>query len=199
MNDRAFQFLFIALLSFTLLLVLPHPGAAGGSAAARAGDGSAAAPVRSLQARPVCPACDRIQELCAAGCSGVKDRAGFVKCMMGCDNAVGSCRCDEPVTLRSEDILPELAVVGAKAASCHGTVSCQPDYPSCASWGGPIDCGNPACASYQWCPDDCDQEFGCGGPALRQRTEIYRVCFNQFGQSCTEYKPAFWLVLGCGC
>jgi len=199
MSDRAFRLLFIGTLSFTLLLVLPHPGAAGSSAVARARDGSAAAPDRGLLARAVCPACDRIQELCAAGCFSLEGKTGFVKCMMGCDNAAANCRCDEPVTLRSEDILPRLDAAGATAAACHGTVSCQPDYPSCASWGGPDDCGDPLCLSYKWCPDDCDQELGCWGPALRQRTEIYRVCFNQFGQSCTEYKPGNLLVLSCGC
>ena len=64
MSDRAFRFLFIAPLSCALLLALPHPGSAGSSAAARARDDLAAAPVRGLPARAVCPACERIQELC---------------------------------------------------------------------------------------------------------------------------------------
>jgi hypothetical protein len=91
-----------------------------------------------------------------------------------------------------------LAPGAARAAdACHGTVSCQPNYPSCAGWSGYADCGDPLCGIYRWC-GDCGDPFGCWDPATRQTRERFRVCFDQFGNSCTEWQSTLVLV-ACGC
>ena len=68
---------------------------------------------------------------------------------------------------------------------------------SSAGWSGYSDCGDPICGIYRWC-GDCGDPFGCWDQATRQRQERFRVCFNQFGQSCTEYQNVLVLV-ACGC
>ena len=87
----------------------------------------------------------------------------------------------------------------AKAA-CHGTVSCQPNYPSCASWSGYSDCGDAWCGQQRPC-GECEYIEGhlfCSpGPAWKQPRERFRVCFDQFGNSCTEWQQT--LISSCGC
>jgi hypothetical protein len=99
--------------------------------------------------------------------------------------------------LRS-DLVPEwMARLSAeKADTCHSTTPCGSAYPSCAGWSGYSDCGDPICGIYRWC-GDCGDPFGWD-LATRQRRERFRVCFNQFGQSCTEYQNILVLV-ACGC
>jgi hypothetical protein len=76
-------------------------------------------------------------------------------------------------------------------AACHGNVSCQPNYPSCASWSGYSDCDAPFCGLGQGCGECICDEFRCkcfAGPAMKQYRERFRVCFDQFGNSCTEWQ-----------
>lgn len=195
MKDRAYRCLPVAIVIF-VLLILPGLAAAEEGPAAR---GEAASEAVDRAGVRLCTACDIAHQRCSANCFGLADRPEFVGCMMGCDNAAINCTCDEEVTLRSEDILPMQVLLGANAVACHGNVSCQPGYPSCASWTSYYDCGDPFCGFYRWCPEDCPEEFGCFGEALRQRRESYRVCFNEFGQSCTEYQAGSNYILGCGC
>ena len=144
-----------------------------------------------------CGACALGREQCATNCLGLVDRGERVACLMACDNAAATCSCDEPVTLRSEDLLPK-ARPEADAPACHSTTPCGSGYPSCAGWSGYSDCGDPFCGIYRYCGEDCEPGIPCPGPALRQSQERFRVCFNAQGQSCTEYQRSVY-VLGCGC
>jgi hypothetical protein len=83
-------------------------------------------------------------------------------------------------------------------AACHPITSCQPNYPSCASWSGYTDCDDPFCGIGIHCGDDCGEFGPCPGDALKQRRERFRVCFNAQGQSCTEWSRTM-ITLGCGC
>ncbi len=175
MKDRAYrQFPFLI---FGLTLLALAPGAA--VAAAR------------------CGPCVDAQKACAVGCFDRTDKAGFVACMMGCDNAAALCACDGQASLRSEDFVRSAGWRGVAKDACHGTVSCQPNYPSCAGWSGYADCGDPQCGIYRWC-GDCGDPFGCWDLATRQPRERFRVCFDQFGNSCTEWQGTLVLV-ACGC
>lgn len=147
MKDRATRYLSIAILGFSLLVMLP------GLAAAGERGGSAA----SFATEILAPA----------------------------------------VTPRS-DLVPQWArQVVEKADACHSTTPCGSAYPSCASWSGYSDCGDPLCGIYRWC-GGCGDPFGCWDEATRQRRERFRVCFNEFGQSCTEWQNTLVLV-ACGC
>jgi hypothetical protein len=178
-----------------LLAALPVAAAAGERGGTRAREGAGARAHVLTGPAASCPSCVAAHAACTSGCFAVEDKAGFVKCMMGCDNFGGNCACDQQGTLRSEDILPRDSF--AKDV-CHGTVSCQPDYPSCASWTSYFDCGDPFCGVYRFCGENCETDI-CFGPALRQKTERYRVCFNALGQSCTEFQAGTNRLLGCGC
>jgi hypothetical protein len=104
---------------------------------------------------------------------------------------------DQRTALRSEDLV-SFAGRGFTKAACHPITSCQPDYPSCASWSGYTDCDDPFCGFAPQCGDDCPEIGPCPGPAMKQRRERFRVCFNAFGQSCTEWQRTM-INLGCGC
>jgi hypothetical protein len=106
--------------------------------------------------------------------------------------------CDEPVTLRSEDLV---AISGwpspTELDACHSGMSCGPEYGSCAGWSNYYACGDPFCGEHQQC-DFCS-ELPCGfGPAMIQRVERYRVCFNSLAEPCTEYSWSSYNA-GCGC
>jgi hypothetical protein len=152
-----------------------------------------------------CGPCEVVQERCSANCFGL-DRGEIGGCLMACDNEAAVCSCDEAVTLRSEDFVarfgsPEMAGLGVTelAAACHSTTACGTAYPSCASWSGYYDCGDPFCGSVRGC-GECEGEFPplCPGPGMKQRRERYRVCFNNLGQSCTEYQLTL-VNLSCEC
>jgi hypothetical protein len=119
------------------------------------------------------------------------------ECLTACDNAAATCTCDQAVGLRSEELVNFEWPSMAKAA-CHGTVSCQPYYPSCASWSGYSDCGTPWCGSAK-----CECEYIEGhlfcfpGPAWKQNRERFRVCFDQWGNSCTEWQQTVTSYCGC--
>ena len=153
-----------------------------------------------------CGGCGVIQENCASNCLGQEGKDELLACLMACDNAAAACSCDEPVTLRSEDVVRQgLAGQGRSwsalsAGACNSTTACGPAYPSCASWSGYSDCGDPYCGIYKFCGDPpfCEEPDICFGPALRTLRERFRVCFNASGQPCTEYQQIS-VVLGCGC
>lgn len=89
-------------------------------------------------------------------------------------------------------------------AACHGTVTCPlQEYQTCTNFSAYYDCGAPYCGAARECGEQICDEWGhcffAPGPALRQRTERYRVCVNQYGQFCTEYYPGTNYVLDCGC
>ena len=146
-----------------------------------------------------CGACsEAAQERCAANCFGLDDKADRVDCLISCDNAAATCSCDEDITLRSEDLVARLPwLVDSLTAACHSTTPCGTAYPSCASWSDFVDCDDAFCGSGMHCGDECPAP-PCWGPAMRQRQERYRVCFNAQGQSCTEYQRTT-ITLGCGC
>jgi hypothetical protein len=143
-----------------------------------------------------CGPCATAQEQCFSNCFSREGKAATRACLMACDNAAAACSCDEAVTLRSEDLV--LKTTALTADACHSTTTCGTAYPSCASWSGYSDCGDPTCGIYRWCPDDCESDFGCWGQALRQSSERFRVCFDANANSCTEYQRLS-SVLQCGC
>jgi hypothetical protein len=191
MDDRAYRGLTLTIVACALLVALPGPTAAEENPTRAARE--AFRTVAPIQA--ACGACAAAHKSCFTSCFGLEDKSGMGTCLMQCDNAAATCSCDEQgVTLRSEDLAPFAQLT---KAACHGTVSCQPNYPSCASWSGYSDCGDPQCGIYRWC-GDCGDPWGCWDLATRQPQERFRVCFNEFGQSCTEWQGTLVLT-ACGC
>ena len=196
MNERAFRCSLLLILA--LLMVLPAMAAADEdlrvSPRARARFEAVAPPQAAG-----CNACAFAYQACSSACFGLEERTGMGKCLTSCDNAAALCTCDQAVDLRSEEVVnfdwPSLT-----KASCHGTVSCQPNYPSCASWSAYANCGTPFCGVGAQC-GECEYIEGrlfCEpGPAWRQDRERFRVCFDQFGNSCTEWQQTFTKTCGC--
>jgi hypothetical protein len=188
MNERTFRCPPLALLIFALLLALPGLAAAEES------------PRRSPQARvdfeaiapaqAKCGACAIAHKSCSATCFG-QDKAVMGQCLTACDNAAANCSCEQAVGLHSEELV-NFEWPSMTKTACHGTVSCQPNYPSCASWSAYSDCEDPYCGSGPKCGECTCDEWGhcfCGpGPALKQRRERFRVCFDQYSNSCTEWQ-----------
>jgi hypothetical protein len=113
---------------------------------------------------------------------------------------------DGKVVLSSEDVVvrwPWMTnVVAAATTACHANTSCGSAYTSCAGWSSLYDCDDPYCGIAANCSEDPDCTPGptlCAGPALRQKQEKYRICFDQQGNPCTEYQISLTKVLGCGC
>jgi hypothetical protein len=196
MNERAFRCSSTSVLIFALLLAV-LPGLAAADEVPRLSPQAREAfeEVASPQAKG-CRPCALAHQSCSATCFSLAEKGGMAKCLMACDNAAATCTCEQAVTLRSEDVVSWEWPSQAKAA-CHGNVSCQPAYPSCGSWSSYSDCGDPLCGIYRWC-GDCGDIFGCWDLATRQPRERFRVCYNQYGQSCTEWETANFLV-ACGC
>ena len=198
MNERAFRCPAISILGFALLLILPGLAAANESPRvspqARAAF-EAVAPPQAASCRP----CALAHQKCSTTCLSLAEKGGLGGCLTACDNAAATCTCDQAVGLRSEELVdfewPSLA-----KAACHGNVSCQPNYPSCASWSGYSDCGTPFCGTGPKC-GECEyiegRLFCSSGPAWKQNRERFRVCFDQYGNSCTEWQQT--LISTCGC
>lgn len=188
MRNRADRYLFLATLG--LLVVLPGLAAAGERVSPER-----AAAVLPPQAR--CAACVSAQKRCSATCFGRDDEAGLGACLTACDNAAATCSCEDGVTLRSEDIVaarPEL--IENLTGTCHSTTSCQPAYPSCASWSPYSPCDE-FCGTGNRCGLGCPNPGFCPGPATIDRVERFRVCFDQFGNSCTEWQVTTLTFCGC--
>ncbi|HET9226984.1 MAG TPA: hypothetical protein VFR31_09975 [Thermoanaerobaculia bacterium] len=156
---------------------------------------SALTPARAADCAP----CNVAHERCSVNCFGREGKGQIGACLIGCDNAAAVCSCDEVVTLRSEDVVArsgDLRSLTAFSAACHSTTPCGAAYPSCASWSGYANCGDPFCGFARGC-GECE-DFPCPGPAMKQQRERFRVCFNEIGQSCTEYQSTL-ITLGCDC
>ena len=169
-------------LSVLAVLILFAPGSAS------AGKGS-------------CSACGKeARDRCTANCFGLTNKAERSGCLISCENSAATCSCDdENVTLRSEDVVARMPwLVDSLTAACHSTTTCGTAYPSCASWSGYTNCDDPFCGVANGCGEECPEIGPCFGPAMRQRKERYRVCFNAQGQSCTEYQLTL-TSLGCDC
>lgn len=145
-----------------------------------------------------CGSCAFILQKCFASCFAGGGKRQMSACLTGCDKAAASCRCDEVAKLRSEDLV-SWGVVSLTKNGCHPGSSCPPSYASCAGWSGPSNCGPSYCQDESWCGDPwCDN--GCdpdGGPANHTPYEQFRVCFDQFGNSCTEWSS--YDAVFCGC
>lgn len=198
MSERAFRCSSLLVLGLALLMVLP--------ALAAAEEGPRVSPQARARFQAVAPpqaagcnACAFAYQACSSACFSLEEKAGVGKCLTSCDNSAAQCSCDQSSNLRSEDLVnfewPSLA-----KSACHGTVSCQPNYPSCASWSAYSDCGTPICGTGAHC-GECEWievKWFCGpGPAWKQNRERFRVCFDQFGNSCTEWQQT--LIVTCGC
>ncbi len=189
MNQRAFRCPSLSLLVLVLLTIL--------ASVAAADEGPRMTPQARAAFRAVAPAqaagcgaCAIAYKGCSDACFGLPDKAGMGSCLTACDNAAAKCTCDQAVGLRSEEIVNFEWPSEAKAA-CHGVVSCQPNYPSCASWSSYADCGDLVCGNAPKCGECYCDEFRCWcgpGPAWKQSSERFRVCFDQYGNSCTEWQ-----------
>jgi hypothetical protein len=145
-----------------------------------------------------CESCALAHQKCFATCFAGAGKRAASACLTACDKAAASCSCEGEATLRSEDLV-RWGVVGITKDGCHPTSLCPSGYSSCAGWSADTVCGASYCQNESWCGDPwCDN--GCdpdGGPANYTPYERFRVCFDQFGNSCTEwlsYDAGF-----CGC
>jgi len=189
MRERWLRSLPLTILLFAMLLALAGLAAAQEGPRAHPGPRSPFDDAASPQAK-TCAVCTAAFQKCSSTCFGLEDKSGMGSCLTACDNAVAKCSCDPEVTLRSEDLVKWDPTSLTKDA-CHGNVSCQPNYPSCASWSAYSDCGTPFCGSGAHCGEcTCDEiRCFCGpGPAWKTQIERFRVCFDQFGNSCTEWQ-----------
>ena len=174
-------------LCFVLVTVLAIPVVAG--AAARA------------QSSALDEACAVALDRCFTNCDGRSDSVQATQCRIGCENSAATCLPDEVPTLSSEEYLAfqGQSPLFTKAAACHDTTPCPTEYGSCGTWSSFTDCGDEFCGPSFACKR-CDEWGQCtaAGPALKQRRERYRVCFNQQMEGCTEYQ---WTTTtyDCGC
>lgn len=190
MRIRAYRYLLLATLG--LFVVLPGLSAAG----ERVFPEGAVAAVLPPQAR--CAACVSAQKRCSATCFGLDGEMGLGACLTACDNAAALCSCEDGVTLRSEDVVTARpGLIESLTTACHSTTSCQPAYPSCASWSSYSSCDAPFCGTGNRCGLGCPNPGFCPGPATIDRLERFRVCFDQFGNSCTEWQVTTLTVCGC--
>jgi hypothetical protein len=122
-----------------------------------------------------------------------------------CNNVAATSTLDGAVTLRSEEFVQRGLVNITESTTCNPVVSCQPAYPSCASWSSYSGCGESWCDLEPDCEDcsNCDPEVEfpeclCDpGPAHHEIFERFRVCFNQFGNSCVEWQRTIGYMCGC--
>lgn len=158
-----------------------------------------AAAVEAQAAR--CRPCEIVQERCSVNCFGRGDKENIGSCLIGCDNAAAVCTCDEPATLSAEEYVEKfgLKLVTGFSVECHSTTPCGSEYGACTNWSGFSSCGDPYCGYAVGC-GECNEYGQCeyGGPAEKQNLERYRVCFNQQGQSCTQYQLSVSTGM-CGC
>lgn len=200
MNERAFRCLSTSIFVFALLLAALPGFAAGEDPRISPREREAFEAVAPAEAKD-CQRCAFAHKRCSTTCFSLAEKGGMGDCLTACDNAVATCTCDQSVNLRSEDLVSWDWPDTTKAAACHGTVSCQPDYPSCASWSTYSNCGDPYCGSGPRCGECTCDEWGhcfCGpGPAWRQSRERFRVCFDSLGNSCTEWQT--FTSVSCGC
>jgi hypothetical protein len=188
MNERVFRCSSVSILVFALLLILP--GLAAAADEKPAAEPHARAASAAVAQAASCGACTAAYQKCSNTCFGRADKSGMNKCLTSCDNAAAKCTCNDVSNLRSEDLV-SFDWPSVSKAACHGTVSCQPAYPSCASWSSYANCEDPYCGSGAHCGDCTCDEFRCfcgPGPALKQKEERFRVCFDQYGNSCTEWQ-----------
>lgn len=199
MNERAFRCLAFSLLAFALLAVVAGPAAAQEQPRVSP---RAMAEFRTIAPpQAACQLCAKAFEKCSTACFGLAEKGGMGACLTACDNAAISCSCDQTVSLRSEDLVDFKWPALTKAA-CHGNVSCQPYYPSCASWTTYSPCDSPYCGTGLRCGEctydpDIGREFCGPGPAWKEPQERFRVCFDAYGNSCTEWQKI--IVSTCDC
>lgn len=198
MSQRAFRYSGPSVLVFGLLLI----GAAGVAAAEESPRliSQARQDFRAVAPPPAkgCEFCVQIHQKCFASCFTGAGKRAMAACLTACDKAAARCQCDGPATLRSEDLV-DWGVVSLTKAGCHPSVLCPSSYASCAGWSAPSQCDAVYCQDESWCGDPwCDN--GCdpdGGPASHAPYEQFRVCFDQFGNSCTEWVS--YDAVFCGC
>ena len=198
MSQLAFRFPSPSVVVFGLLLV----GAAG---AAAAEEGPRITPEARQGFRIVLPPqaaghepCAVTLQKCFVSCFANGGKRAMDACLTACDKAATRCTSDGAATLRSEDLV-RWGVVSMNKDGCHASQLCPSGYSSCASWSGPSNCGPSYCQDESWCGDPwCDN--GChpgGGPANHTPYEQFRVCFDQFGNSCTEWISYDASLCGC--
>jgi hypothetical protein len=200
MSERAFRYPFTTILVFALLLAaLPALAVADEGPRISPREREAFEAVAPAEAK-ACLRCALDHKKCSSTCFSLAGEGKMGSCLTACDNATATCSCDQAVSLRSEDLVAWEWPGTNKAAACNGTVSCQPNYPSCASWSTYTACGDPFCGSGARCGDcTCDEiRCFCGpGPAWKEPQERFRVCFDAWGNSCTEWQKLTYVSCGC--
>jgi hypothetical protein len=195
MNERAFRCPSTFILILALLLAA-LPGLVAADEAPRRISPRARAAFEAVappQAKE-CQLCAFAHQHCSQACFSLVEKGGIGKCLTQCDNAAATCTCDPAVGLRSEDLVSQEWLSSNKNHACNADVSCQPNYPSCASWSGYSTCDTHCFATFPRCgPCTCDGPYcwcerGPGGTEYLQR---FRVCFDQFNNSCTEWQTTF--------
>lgn len=205
MNRRAFRCLNPSVLVLGLL-VTSWAGAAVAEESPQLNPRvNAAFPASAPTQATTCVSCALAHQQCFATCFAETEKERMGGCLTACNNAAATCTCDEPVTLRSEDLVEQGFVSFSEFTSCNPVVSCQPGYPSCASWSSYSGCGEPFCDLEEECEDcsHCDPEIEfpeclCNpGPAHHEIFERFRVCHNQFAEPCVEWQRTVGFLCGC--
>jgi hypothetical protein len=108
-------------------------------------------------------------------------------------------RSDKAVTLSSEDLVARFGfpAVTKSFDACQPITQCGPayGYGSCASWSSYTECGDLYCSGTARGCGACGEI--CVGRGWEQQYEAYRICFNQFGESCTQW-ARFSDTVSCG-
>jgi hypothetical protein len=197
MSQRALRCPSPSVIVLGLLLL----GAAGAAAAAEEG------PRVTPQERPLvhgalpsqaasCDSCALAYQKCFATCFTDSSKRVQAACLTACDKAAARCTCDGAAILRSEDLV-RWGLVSITKDGCHATSLCPSSFASCAGWSPTTACGPTYCQNETWCGACGDNGCDPSGPANYTPYEKYRVCFDPFGNSCTE-----WVSFdagNCGC
>lgn len=198
MNKLTLRCSTLSVFVVALLLITAMGAAAADESAQRTPQAREASRALALPQAIACPACALAFEKCFASCFAGVGKGTKDACLMACNKAAVTCTCDEAVTLRSEDLVKWGIASATKEATCHGWVSCQPNYPSCAGWSGFIyACGEPQCLLGPYCVECTEESCPTEAPYVSAPVERFRVCFDQFGNSCTEWQLVDYPACGC--
>lgn len=195
MNKRDFRCLTP---SFFVLGLLVISGAAAADASPhRAAQAREALKAFGLPQSIACEECALAFQECFAGCFADARKGRTGTCLTACDKAAATCTCGEVGALRSEDLVKRWGETMDEEASCHGWISCQPTYSSCASWSNWSSCGEVECLMGPFCVECTEESCPNEAPYVSAPVERFRVCFDQFSNPCTEWQIVNYPSCGC--
>lgn len=197
MNKRIFRCLTLSSFILGLLLLSGAGAAAADESPRRVAQPREALEAFDLPGTIACESCGLAFQECFASCFADARKGRTGACLTACDKAAAICTCDEVAAVRSEDLVKWGVVSLNQEASCHGWISCQPNYPSCAGWSNWSSCGGMECLMGPFCVECTEESCPTEAPYMSAPQERFRVCFDQFSNPCTE-----WQIIdypGCGC